>query len=138
MATFNRGRAGAQIVLKVSLHRGPCIAITLGGTLDYFGSAVNTAARLETQCRGGELVVSKAILADAEAREVVAGRRLSADQAILRGLREPVHFVRIAHAIQHKVTEGFGRGRNDCFNRIATMGPNRSSPHDCWYQRAIA
>ena len=56
---------------------------------------MNTAARLETQCRGGELVVSKAILADAEAREVVAGRRLSSDQAILRGLREPVHFVRI-------------------------------------------
>ena len=27
--------------------------------------------------------------------EVVAARRLSADQAILRGLREPVHFVRI-------------------------------------------
>jgi class 3 adenylate cyclase len=95
VATFNRGRADAQTVLKVSLHQGPCIAITLGGTLDYFGSTVNTAARLETQCRGGELVVSKVILADAEAREVLAGRRIGADQAILRGLREPVHFVRI-------------------------------------------
>jgi len=95
VATFNRGRADAQIALKVSLHQGACIAITLGATLDYFGSAVNTASRLETQCRGGELVVSEAILADAEAREVAEGRRLSTDQAILRGLREPVHFVRI-------------------------------------------
>ena len=32
VATFNRGRAGAQIVLKVSLHQGPCIAVTLGGS----------------------------------------------------------------------------------------------------------
>jgi class 3 adenylate cyclase len=81
--------------LKVGLHLGSCIAVTAGGVLDYFGSAVNTAARLEHQCRGGEVIVSKAALADAEAREALAGRTLIEDTATLRGLSEPVRFVRV-------------------------------------------
>ena len=74
VANFNRGRSDAGIVLKLGLHLGPCIAVTAGDLLDYFGSAVNTAARLEHQCRGGEVIISAAVLADGEAREALAGR----------------------------------------------------------------
>jgi class 3 adenylate cyclase len=63
--------------------------------LDYFGSVVNTASRLEHQCGGGEAIISQAVLADPEAREALAGRDVSADSATLRGLGEPVRFVRV-------------------------------------------
>jgi class 3 adenylate cyclase len=96
VATFNRGRSDAGIVLKLGLHLGSCIAVTAGGVLDYFGSAVNTASRLEHQCRGGEVIVSEAVLTDPEAREALAGRTLAKDSATLRGLSEPVGFVRVA------------------------------------------
>jgi len=96
---FNRGRSDAGIVLKLGLHQGACIAVTVGGVLDYFGSAVNTAARLEHQCRGGEVIISEAVIADAEAREVLAGRVLTRDSASLRGLSEPVRFVRVGAAV---------------------------------------
>src|SRR5579864_5087417 len=96
--SFNRGRSDAGIVLKLGLHQGACIAVTVGGVLDYFGSAVNTAARLEHQCRGGEVIVSESVIADAEAREVLAGRVLTKDSASLRGLSEPVRFVRVGAA----------------------------------------
>ena len=95
VASFNRGHSDAGIVLKVGLHLGSCIAVTAGGVLDYFGSAVNTAARLEHQCSGGELIISEAILADPEAREALAGRTVIEDSATLRGLSEPVRFVRV-------------------------------------------
>jgi class 3 adenylate cyclase len=95
VASFNRSRKDAGIVLKLGLHLGSCIAVTVGGVLDYFGSTVNTAARLEHQCRGGEVVVSKAVLADNEAYEALIGRHLIQDSAILRGLSEAVHFVRV-------------------------------------------
>jgi class 3 adenylate cyclase len=95
VASFNRGRSDAGIVLKVGLHLGSCIAVTAGGVLDYFGSAVNTAARLEHHCSGGELIISEAILADPEAREALTGRTVTADSAMLRGLSEPVRFVRV-------------------------------------------
>ena len=95
VAEFNRGRGDAYIVLKLGLHVGPCIAVTVGDLLDYFGSAVNTASRLEHQCRGGEVIISQAVLADPEAREALSGRKLIEDSAMLRGLSEPVPFVRI-------------------------------------------
>jgi class 3 adenylate cyclase len=95
VASFNRGRSDGGIVLKLGLHLGACIAVTAGDVLDYFGSAVNTASRLEHQCRGGEAIISQAVLADPEARETLAGREVTEDSATLRGLNEPVRFVRV-------------------------------------------
>lgn len=64
VAKFNRAGSDANVVLKLGLYAGSCIAVTAGGVLDYFGSTANTTARLEHQCRGGEVVVSDAVLAD--------------------------------------------------------------------------
>jgi class 3 adenylate cyclase len=95
VASFNHGRSDAGIVLKIGLHVGACIAVTVGGLLDYFGSAVNTAARLEHQCRGGEVIISEAVLADGEAHATLDGRSATEDAATLRGLTVPVRFVRV-------------------------------------------
>jgi class 3 adenylate cyclase len=95
VASFNHGRSDAGIVLKIGLHVGACIAVTVGGLLDYFGSVVNTASRLEHQCRGGEVIVSAAVLADPEVLDALAGRPAIEDSAELRGLAEPVHFARV-------------------------------------------
>jgi class 3 adenylate cyclase len=100
VASFNRGRADAGIVLKLGLHAGACIAVTAGAVLDYFGSTVNTASRLEHQCGGGEVIISHAVLTDPEAREALAGRHFTEDSAALRGLTEPVHFVRLSAAME--------------------------------------
>ena len=95
VADFNRGRSDGGVVLKLGLHLGSCIAVTAGGVLDYFGSTVNTASLLEHQCRGGEVIVSEAVLADSEVREALKGRMMTEDSAMLRGLSEPVRFVRV-------------------------------------------
>jgi class 3 adenylate cyclase len=52
--------------LKAGIHYGPCIAVTLNDRLDYFGSTVNIAARLEGQSRGGDIIISNAIRDDPE------------------------------------------------------------------------
>ena len=98
VASFNRGREDAGIVLKLGLHIGACIAVTAGEVLDYFGSTVNTASRLEHQCSGGEVIISHAVLTDPESREALAGRHFTEDSATLRGLAEPVRFVRVSAA----------------------------------------
>jgi enterochelin esterase-like enzyme len=38
------------------------------------------------------------VLADAQAREALAGRSMTADSAMMRGLSEPVRFFRVAAA----------------------------------------
>lgn len=57
--------------LKAGLHTGPCIAVTLNDRLDYFGSTVNLAARLEGQSTGDDVVISNAVYSDPEVRELL-------------------------------------------------------------------
>jgi class 3 adenylate cyclase len=58
--------------LKAGLHMGPCIAVTLNDRLDYFGSTVNLAARLEGQSTGDDVVISSAIYSDPAVRELLS------------------------------------------------------------------
>ena len=75
--------------LKVGLHVGPCLVVTLNGRLDYFGKAVNIAARLGELAEGNDVVMSHAILDNAEACALAESlgelRPLTAE---LRGLPE--------------------------------------------------
>ncbi len=52
------------LTLKVGLHAGPCLVVTLNGRLDYFGETVNIASRLGALSEGDDVVVSHAILDD--------------------------------------------------------------------------
>ncbi|MBX7236233.1 MAG: hypothetical protein K1X65_17750 [Caldilineales bacterium] len=60
------GGAGAPLVLKAGLHHGPCIAVTLNGRLDYFGSTVNVAARIQNLAAGEDIVLSNLVRDDPE------------------------------------------------------------------------
>ncbi len=60
-----QGRA-RPFVLRAGIHVGPCIAVTLNERLDYFGSAVNVAARLEGLSTGRDVIVSGAVASDPE------------------------------------------------------------------------
>ena len=59
------------LTLKAGMHTGPCIAVTLNDRLDYFGSTVNLAARLEGQSTGGDVVISTVVFSDPEVRELL-------------------------------------------------------------------
>ena len=49
------GQEGHDLVLKLGVHMGPSVMVTLNDRLDYFGSTVNMAARLESQSAGGDI-----------------------------------------------------------------------------------
>jgi class 3 adenylate cyclase len=57
---------GRPLLLKAGAHYGPSIAVTLNERLDYFGSTVNIASRLETLSNGGDIVITAAIYDDPE------------------------------------------------------------------------
>ena len=66
--------------LKAGLHTGPCIAVTLNDRLDYFGSTVNLAARLEGLSHGCDVIISRSVFEDAQVRELLDSKRLSATE----------------------------------------------------------
>ncbi len=61
----------APLTLKAGIHIGPCIAVTLNERLDYFGSTVNLAARLEGLSTGNDVVISAAVYNDPEVRDLL-------------------------------------------------------------------
>jgi class 3 adenylate cyclase len=86
----------AALVRKEIALRGREIKLAHSGdTLDYFGATVNIAARLEHQCRGGEVIVSEAVAKDVETGAALADRMQFEETATLRGVSAPVQFVRV-------------------------------------------
>jgi class 3 adenylate cyclase len=83
------------LTIKVGLHEGPSIAVTLNGRLDYFGSTVNLAARLQGQSAGGDIVLSEAVAADPAVSTLLEGLDCSQETANLKGFDRPVDFRRI-------------------------------------------
>jgi class 3 adenylate cyclase len=63
--------AASPLTLKAGIHSGPCIAVTLNDRLDYFGSTVNMAARLEGLSSGEDVVISHVVYDDPEVQELL-------------------------------------------------------------------
>ena len=57
MLGLNAERQGEDLMLKIAIHEGPCLAVSLNDRQDYFGQTVNIAARVQN------LADSRAILA---------------------------------------------------------------------------
>jgi len=78
-AQLRLSQAPQPLQLKVGLHTGPCIAVTLNERLDFFGSTVNLAARLQGLSAGNDIIISNVVCTDPE---VVAWQKnLPADKA---------------------------------------------------------
>jgi class 3 adenylate cyclase len=77
-----------RVSLKIGIHQGPAIAINNAGRLDFFGTTINTAARVQSQSVGDDIVLSTALEEDPSVRPVLqsASLRREALEVSLRGL----------------------------------------------------
>jgi class 3 adenylate cyclase len=57
MRILNERHKSEDLLLKIGIHEGPCLAVTLNDRQDYFGQTVNIASRVQS------LAVSRSILA---------------------------------------------------------------------------
>tara|TARA_R110000787_G_scaffold16622_15_gene50477 strand:+ start:16122 stop:17936 length:1815 start_codon:yes stop_codon:yes gene_type:complete len=83
------------LVLKIGLHAGRCISVTLNDQLDYYGSAANMAARLQGKSEGWDIVLSKEIARDVAVREILSQLNPVEEEAEMKGFSKPVPFLRI-------------------------------------------
>ena len=86
--------------IKAGIHLGACIAIESNHQIDYFGTAVNVAARIQGVAKGGEIVVSDAVWRAPGVQEEVErnGLKESLDHVQLRGIAMPVPIRRLQNA----------------------------------------
>lgn len=95
---FLEGRPDAEgILLKVGVHQGASIAINNAGRLDYFGTTVNTAARVQGQAEGGDVVLSAGLAEDPAVRKYLIdeGLRSEESRAWLKGLDGEHRLIRL-------------------------------------------
>jgi class 3 adenylate cyclase len=95
---YNAGHPSQPLVLKMGIHQGACIAVTLNERLDYFGSVVNLAARLESQSQGDDVVISDAVANDPAVAECLrkTGVRIEPFATTLKGFAESFSLRRLS------------------------------------------
>ncbi|MBI3409228.1 MAG: protein kinase [Planctomycetes bacterium] len=64
---------------RVGVHRGPAMAATVNGNLDYFGTTVDQALRLPALAGGNELVLTRELAGDPQVGEFLQVERLASD-----------------------------------------------------------
>ena len=94
-AAFNATSGKEAVTIKLGLHVGRCISVTLNNRLDYYGTAANKAARLEGQSLGGDIVMSQEFAQDPAVRPLLAGVLPVQGAVPMKGFDEPVPYLRI-------------------------------------------
>jgi class 3 adenylate cyclase len=69
---YNKKPDNERIEVKIGLHTGPTIIVTLNNKLDYFGTTVNMAARIQAIANPKEIVISEKIFENKEVQKAIA------------------------------------------------------------------
>jgi class 3 adenylate cyclase len=63
LAASHRTRSdGQELALKIGVHRGAVLAVTLNNRIDYFGRTVNIAARTQSASGQGHLSMGESFI----------------------------------------------------------------------------
>ena len=88
---------GGRLGLRVGFHAGPCIAMTANERLDYFGTTVNLASRLEHTAGAGEISFSESVAAFPHLKAVLAKYDLQPvrEEIAIKGFEHPIGVLRV-------------------------------------------
>jgi class 3 adenylate cyclase len=94
------GAAEPGTMVRIGVHAGPAYLVTLNDRIDYFGTTVNLAARSQREARGGEIVVTDAVLVDTSGQIDLSGVAVEQFDVTLQGFDRPtrLHRLRLAQA----------------------------------------
>ncbi len=92
---LNRDRVQRDFVLKIGLHRGAAIAVTLNERLDYFGQTVNIAARVQNLADGDEIWMTDEVRGAPEVEAILGSLTVQRSEAELKGVAGAVPVYRV-------------------------------------------
>ena len=87
-----------ELMLKIGLHAGPCLAVMLNGAQDYFGQTVNVAARVQGLAEAGGILASAPVMEGARVAALLAGLGLAPQpqERALRGVARAMAIYEVA------------------------------------------
>jgi class 3 adenylate cyclase len=92
MRTMNEESGREDLILKIGVHAGPCIAVTMNERQDYFGQTVNIASRVQGLANSQAIFVTGVVVDDAKAADLLHARDISpvSHEASLRGIEREI------------------------------------------------
>ena len=92
MDALNAARGTRDLVVKIGIHEGPCLAVMLNERQDYFGQTVNIAARVQGLSTSQAIHITGPVI-DAPAVAAILDREAITPiqkQAALRGIADKI------------------------------------------------
>jgi class 3 adenylate cyclase len=79
-----------DLLIKIGIHEGPCLAVTLNDRLDYFGQTVNIAARVQGLADAKAIFATKPVVDDPQVARLIEKNKLMPTEqlAALRGVSD--------------------------------------------------
>jgi len=90
MNKLNDERGSEDLLLKIGIHEGPCLAVVLNERQDFFGQTVNIAARVQSLATSRAICATGPVIEYARTSALLAERGLTpvAEQRELRGITD--------------------------------------------------
>ncbi len=90
MRGLNDERGRDDLLLKIGIHEGPCLAVVLNDRQDYFGQTVNIAARVQGLADSQGILTTGAVVAHPQSARLLqsAGLDPLAQRRQLRGIAD--------------------------------------------------
>jgi class 3 adenylate cyclase len=90
MKQLNAARGKEDLVVKIGIHEGPCLAVMLNERQDYFGQTVNIASRVQSLSTSQEIHITAPVIDSPEVVSILARESLKPIQkeAALRGIAD--------------------------------------------------
>jgi class 3 adenylate cyclase len=97
MLGLNDGRGREDLLLKIGIHEGPCLAVVLNDHQDYFGQTVNIAARVQGLAISRSIFATLPVVAYPQTSALLQESGLSAvrQQRALRGIADELEVYEI-------------------------------------------
>jgi class 3 adenylate cyclase len=94
---LNRSLGNQDVILKIGIHKGALIAVTLNDRLDYFGQTVNIASRVQGLADAEEIYVTNSIYDYAGVPDLLKEYQVAASEAQLKGIERGMRVYKIAY-----------------------------------------
>jgi class 3 adenylate cyclase len=86
---FNR-ITSEKLLLKIGLHKGQSLAVMLNDRIDYFGQAVNIAARVQHMAAGREIYLSQEVYDHPGVHDLLSDHTVTPEKGIMKGVTEKI------------------------------------------------
>jgi len=86
-----------DLLLKIGIHEGPCLAVLLNDRQDYFGRTVNIAARVQGLATSRSIFATRRVVTDSEASKLLRSNGIVAtpEKRSLRGIANQIEIFEI-------------------------------------------